>query len=75
MLILCRRKGGRIMIGDDIVITIIETRSDRVKIGIAAPNDVPVHREEVYQKIHEAVLGATPKMLLATDVAEPESEI
>jgi carbon storage regulator len=39
------------MIGDDIVITIVDIRGDKVRLGIEAPNDIPVHRQEVYEAI------------------------
>ena len=52
MLVLARKKGEVIRIGDDVEIVIVELREDRVKLGIIAPMDVPVHREEVYQAIH-----------------------
>jgi len=48
MLVLSRRKNERIVIGDNIVITIVDVRADKVRIGIEAPPDVPVHRQEVY---------------------------
>ena len=51
MLILSRFRDERIMIGDDIVITIIDIRGDKCRIGIDAPKSVPVHREEVYYDI------------------------
>lgn len=51
MLILSRKEGQRIIIRDDIVITIVEIHRDRVRIGFEAPNDVTVHREEVYLAI------------------------
>lgn len=51
MLVLSRKKNESIMIGDDIVITIVEIRGDKVRLGIVAPRDVPVHREEVYEAI------------------------
>lgn len=51
MLVLSRHKDERLMIGDDIVITIIEIRHDKVRIGIDGPRNVSVHREEVYQAI------------------------
>lgn len=53
MLVLSRRKDQRIMIGDDIIITIIEIRGDKVRMGIDAPKDVPIHREEIYKAIQE----------------------
>ncbi|MBI1312751.1 carbon storage regulator CsrA [bacterium] len=51
MLVLTRRKNERIRIGESIVITVVEVRGDKVRIGIEAPKDVPVHREEVYRAI------------------------
>jgi len=52
MLILTRRVDETLMIGDDVAITILEIRGNQVRIGVKAPRDVPVHREEVYKKIH-----------------------
>jgi carbon storage regulator len=52
MLVLSRKKNESIVVNSDIVITVIEIRGDKVRLGIVAPKDVPVHREEVYQAIH-----------------------
>ncbi len=51
MLVLTRRNGQSIRVGDDIVITILEATRDQVRIGITAPRSVGVHREEVYEEI------------------------
>lgn len=51
MLVLSRHKNEAIRIGDDIEIIIVEVRGDKVRLGINAPNDVPVHRQEVYETI------------------------
>lgn len=51
MLILSRHIDERIMIGEDIVITIVDIRGDRVRIGIGAPQEITVHREEVWKRI------------------------
>ncbi len=51
LLVLSRRQDERIIIGDNIVITIVEIRGDTVRLGIEAPRDIPVHREEVYHAI------------------------
>lgn len=51
MLILSRRVGESVMIGDDVVITVLEVRGDSIRIGITAPRDVQVHREEVYAAV------------------------
>lgn len=51
MLVLSRKRDERIVIGDNIVITVVEVRGDKVRLGIEAPNDVPVHRQEVLDAI------------------------
>ncbi len=51
MLVLSRHRDESIMIGDDIVITIVDIRGDKVRLGIDAPQEVPVHRQEVYDAI------------------------
>lgn len=51
MLVLQRKKGERIRIGDDITVIVVEVRGDKVRLGIEAPKDVPVHRDEVFQAI------------------------
>ncbi len=52
MLVLSRKVGEKIRIGDDIVIEIVELRGERIRVGITAPKEVPCHREEVFQAIH-----------------------
>lgn len=51
MLILTRMRDETIMIGDDVEITIVDIRGDKVRIGITAPSHIPVHRKEVYDAI------------------------
>lgn len=51
MLVLSRQKDESIMIGDDVEITIVDVRGDKVRLGIVAPREVPVHRREVYEAI------------------------
>jgi carbon storage regulator len=53
MLVLTRREGQSIMVDDDIKITILKINYGQVKIGIEAPNEIAVHREEVYRRIQE----------------------
>jgi carbon storage regulator len=51
MLVLSRQRDESIMIGDNIVITIVDIRGDKVRLGIDAPTEIPVHRQEVYEAI------------------------
>lgn len=51
MLVLSRHRDESIMIGDDVVVTIVDIRGDKVRLGIEAPQDIPVHRQEVYDAI------------------------
>ena len=51
MLVLSRHRDESIMIGDDVVVTIVDIRGEKVRLGIKAPGEVPVHREEVYTAI------------------------
>ena len=60
MLVLSRKKNESIVIDEKIVITIVEIRGDKVRLGIEAPKEVPVHREEVYRAIHQEVAPKDP---------------
>ena len=51
MLVLSRHRDESIMIGDDVVVTIVDIRGDKVRLGIEAPTEIPVHRQEVYEAI------------------------
>ncbi len=51
MLVLSRHRDQSIMIGDNIVITVVDVRGDKVRLGIDAPQEVPVHRQEIYEAI------------------------
>lgn len=59
MLVLSRHRDESIMIGDDVVITIVDIRGDKVRLGIDAPQDIPVHRQEVYEAIQRENRKAT----------------
>ncbi len=64
MLVLSRQRDQTIMIGDDIEITVVDIRGDKVRLGINAPSEVPVHRKEVYDAIkreNRAAAGVKPE--------------
>lgn len=54
MLILTRKEGESLRLGDDITVTVVSVKGGHVRIGIDAPRDVAVHREEIFQKISDA---------------------
>ena len=66
MLILTRRTGESIVIGDSVLVKVLGIRSGQVKLGIEAPKNLPVHREEIYRRIHEQAEGESP----CTDAAD-----
>ncbi|SHH23500.1 carbon storage regulator, CsrA [Hydrocarboniphaga daqingensis] len=51
MLILTRRVGETVMIGDDVAVTVLGVKGNQVRVGIKAPKDTPVHREEIFERI------------------------
>ncbi len=57
MLVLSRQKDESIVIGDDVEITIVDVRGDKVRLGITAPKNIPVHRREVYDAIQREKAG------------------
>jgi carbon storage regulator len=59
MLVLSRQRDESIIIGDNIVITVVDIRGDKVRLGIAAPTEIPVHRREVYEAIQRENLQAS----------------
>ena len=58
MLVLTRKRGERILIGDDIVVTVMDVKGDSVRIGIEAPSGVRIHRAEVVEAVSEANVAA-----------------
>lgn len=53
MLVLSRQRNEKIMVGDDIEIVVIDVRGDKVRLGVKAPSNVPVHRKEIYEQIRQ----------------------
>jgi len=63
MLVLSRKKNESIVINDDITIVVVEIRGDKVRLGVEAPKEVPVHRSEVYQAIHRNAAAGGDKAI------------
>jgi len=75
MLVLSRKKNESIVINDDITIVVVEIRGDKVRLGIEAPKEVPVHRREVFDAIHRNKPGAEQKATDGGGAAEPDSDV
>ncbi len=80
MLVLSRYRDEKIIIGDDIIVTVVEIRGDRVRLGIEAPANIDVHRQEIYERIQKDA-GTPPSnnrptaTTLASELAEKNREI
>ena len=71
MLVLSRKKNESIMIGDDITLVVVEIRGDKVRLGIEAPAEIPVHRREVYDAIRRKLAS---QELTAQSVVETQPD-
>jgi len=69
MLVLSRKDGEGIRVGDEIVITIVSTSGGQVRLGIEAPAEITIHREEIYDKIVEANRQATSAPPMAQETS------
>jgi len=61
MLILTRKEGESLRLGDDITVTVVSVKGGNVRVGITAPRELAVHREEIYQKISEDEAASSPE--------------
>jgi carbon storage regulator len=77
MLVLSRKKNETVVINNDITVTVVEIRGDKVRLGIVAPKEVPVHRQEVWEEIHAVAAEPTapvrPPVPAAPPPAPPEA--
>jgi carbon storage regulator len=67
MLILTRRVGETLMVGDDVTVTVLGVKGNQVRIGVNAPKDVAVHREEIYERIRKENEAGKPSGGTGTD--------
>ena len=74
MLVLSRHRDESIMIGDDGVVTIVDIRGDKVRLGIEAPQSIPVHRQEVYEAIQRENRRSSQTGAGATKDVKPPRE-
>jgi carbon storage regulator len=74
MLVLSRKKNESIVINDDITIVVVEIRGDKVRLGVEAPKEVPVHRREVFDAIHRNATVAGEKAAAKPDAAGAAGE-
>jgi len=74
MLVLSRQRDESIMIGDNVEITIVDVRGDKVRLGITAPKEIPVHRREIYDAIQREKAAAkdSPEHPESVNPDEPE---
>lgn len=75
MLVLTRRPGESIVVGENIVVTVIEIKGGQVRIGIDAPRDVDVYREEIYEQVKQENLSAIANVdTIRQAVQDPDDE-
>ncbi len=74
MLVLSRKKNESIVINDDITIVVVEIRGDKVRLGVEAPKEVPVHRREVFDAIHRSQVAGGEKAPAKVDPAESSND-
>jgi carbon storage regulator len=75
MLVLSRKKNESIVINNDITIVVVEIRGDKVRLGVEAPKEVPVHRREVYEAIQRSGLVVDPKTRAETGAVDATGDV
>ena len=73
MLVLSRQRDESIMIGDNVEITIVDVRGDKVRLGITCPNEIPVHRREIYDALQRE--KAEQKRIAEEEMKKPKEEM
>jgi carbon storage regulator len=68
MLVLSRKKNESIVINNDITVVVVEIRGDKVRLGVEAPREVPVHRKEVYDAIKRGVVDSAEETSSSTEL-------
>jgi carbon storage regulator len=72
MLVLSRQRDESIVIGDTVVVTIVDIRGDKVRLGIQAPEEIPVHRQEVYEAIQRENRKSSHVLTSASPMSEAD---
>lgn len=77
MLVLSRREGESVVIGNDIVVTVLEVRGGQIRLGVEAPRSLQVHREEIFREVSEAnrtAMGSTDEHQARLDAARKRTD-